>query len=82
MITREEAAQLSDSALCAMIFEPGFSTADNVTQDAGRGVGLDAIRAVVVEQLGGEIQLEYGAGSHCKFELLIPIPSHEVAHCR
>ena len=73
MITEKDAMQLSESALCTLIFEPGFSTSADVTQDAGRGVGLDAVRAAIVGQLDGEIQIEFAAGRHCKFELLVPI---------
>ena len=42
---------LSDNDIYALIFEPGFSTASAVTEDAGRGVGLDVLRDEVVEQL-------------------------------
>jgi len=58
-----------------LIFEPGFSTASEVTEDAGRGVGLDAVRADISGQLGGEIQIEFGTGRSCTFELVVPLPN-------
>lgn len=74
IITGEQATTLSQSSLCALIFEPGFSTASEVTEDAGRGVGLDAVRADISGQLGGEIQIEFGIGQSCTFELVVPLP--------
>src|SRR5690606_34666310 len=47
-----EGAALSDGDLDALIFEPGFSTADEVSRLAGRGVGMDVV-ASEVRQLGG-----------------------------
>jgi len=75
IINEEQAADLSESGLCALIFEPGFSTASEVTEDAGRGVGLDAVRADISGQLGGEIQIEFGTGRSCTFELVVPLPN-------
>ena len=53
------------------IFAPGFSTAENVSELAGRGVGLDAIRHSVV-QLGGSIHVYSEEGSYCAFQVLLP----------
>lgn len=75
MVREEEAKELSENNLCAMIFEPGFSTAAAVTEDAGRGVGLDALHDTISRQYKGEIQLEFGAGRYCQFELLVPLPA-------
>lgn len=65
-------AQLSENDLYALIFAPGFSTVDSTTEDAGRGVGLDVIRAEVVEELDGEIQIGFSPGKHCEFGIIIP----------
>jgi len=73
MLEQEEAMALSESDAYMLIFEPGFSTASSVTEDAGRGVGLDAFKEVISGQLAGNIQIESGAGRYCQFELLIPI---------
>jgi len=57
-----------------LIFEPGFSTADEVTMDAGRGVGMDLIRKNVT-QAGGKISLASGAGKFCEFTVKLPLKS-------
>jgi len=53
------------------IFLPGFSTAENVSDLAGRGVGLDAIRHSVA-QSGGSIHVYSEEGSYCAFQVLLP----------
>ncbi len=67
-----EDAKLSENDLYALIFAPGFSTVDSATEDAGRGVGLDVIRAEIVEELEGEIQIGFSPGKHCEFGIIIP----------
>ncbi len=60
----EPNAEVSEQVLMSIIFESGFSTADKVTQIAGRGVGLDVVRNDV-SGLGGRVELssEYGKGT-------------------
>ncbi len=60
----DENAEVSDQVLMSIIFETGFSTADKVSQIAGRGVGLDVVRNDV-SGLGGRVDLnsEFGKGS-------------------
>ncbi|MBC7756159.1 MAG: Hpt domain-containing protein [Bdellovibrio sp.] len=60
----EQNVEVSEQALMSIIFESGFSTADTVTQIAGRGVGLDVVRNDV-SGLGGRVELssEYGKGT-------------------
>jgi chemosensory pili system protein ChpA (sensor histidine kinase/response regulator) len=64
-------AVLADSALDAMIFEPGFSTADEVSRLAGRGVGMDVV-ASEVRQLGGTLDIHTQAGKGTTFLLRLP----------
>ena len=52
-----EANDLSDSELIELILQPGFSTASQVTQMAGRGVGMDVVE-VEIKHLGGSLQIE------------------------
>ncbi|MDB5986057.1 MAG: hybrid sensor histidine kinase/response regulator, partial [Nevskia sp.] len=65
-------AQLSDGDLARFIFEPGFSTAKTLTQDAGRGIGMDVV-ASEVKQLGGTLELRSEAGSGARFLLRLPL---------
>ena len=55
-----------------MIFAPGLSTADEVTEISGRGVGLDVVKSVAREPEGhGELESEPGSGT--TFRLLVPL---------
>ena len=56
LITPAQAALLDPRQTMALIFRPGFSTADRVTSDAGRGAGMDLVRILVAE-LGGRVGL-------------------------
>ena len=68
----EEGANVADNDVMQFILEPGFSTADKVSQIAGRGVGMDVV-ASEVKQLGGslEIKSEHGTGS--SFIIRLPL---------
>ncbi|HVR80766.1 MAG TPA: Hpt domain-containing protein [Luteimonas sp.] len=66
-----EDARLADSALDALIMEPGFSTADEVSRVAGRGVGMDVV-ASEVRQLGGTLDIASHAGEGTTFTLRLP----------
>lgn len=63
---------LTDQALMAVIFEPGFSTADAVSQIAGRGVGLDAVRSDIAA-LGGRIDVSNVLGMGAMFNIYLPV---------
>lgn len=67
-----EDAQLSEDDLYALIFAPGFSTVDAANEDAGRGVGLDVIRAEIVDELHGEIQIGFSQGQYTEIGIIIP----------
>jgi chemosensory pili system protein ChpA (sensor histidine kinase/response regulator) len=70
LLTHEEDA--SDARLTEMIFTPGFSTADEVSELAGRGVGMDVVRAETVA-LGGRITLSTEAGRGTSFTVHLPL---------
>lgn len=63
---------LTDQALMAVIFEAGFSTADSVSQIAGRGVGLDVVRSDIAE-LGGRIDVSNVQGAGAMFNIYLPV---------
>ncbi|HLL13326.1 MAG TPA: Hpt domain-containing protein [Rubrivivax sp.] len=65
-------AELSDDELGQMIFRPGFSTAEAVTELAGRGIGLDVVRAEV-NAMGGRIETHSQPGRGTRFRLLLPL---------
>jgi chemotaxis protein histidine kinase CheA len=68
--------QLDDAQAAQLIFEPGFSTARNVDDDAGRGVGLDLVREKVT-RAGGIILVHSEPGVFCAFQILLPFDSGE-----
>lgn len=63
---------INDQALMAVIFEPGFSTSSEVTQIAGRGVGLDVVRSEVTG-LGGRIDVDSRLGEGTQFFIYLPV---------
>jgi chemotaxis protein histidine kinase CheA len=71
LITPQQAMALDRAALYRLIFQPGFSTSDLVTEHAGRGVGLDAVSSLVREH-GGRIGVSTAAGRYTRFKVLLP----------
>jgi CheY-like chemotaxis protein/HPt (histidine-containing phosphotransfer) domain-containing protein len=71
-------ATLSDAGIHALIFEPGFSTADAVTEISGRGVGMDIVRRNV-ESLRGAVDIVTSAGRGTTFIMRVPftLPARE-----
>ena len=64
-------AKLSEREIMTLILEPGFSTAAQVTQSAGRGVGMDVV-ANEIKQLGGTLRIDSSAGQGAKFIVRLP----------
>lgn len=67
----EQIEQMSENQLVKMIFEPGFSTAESVNEDAGRGVGMSVIRHMI-ERMNGKIGVISEAGRYCRFTIRFP----------
>jgi chemosensory pili system protein ChpA (sensor histidine kinase/response regulator) len=65
-------AHPSDAELANLIFTPGFTTTDEVTELAGRGVGMDAVRTDITA-LGGRIETASAPGRGTAFTLLLPL---------
>ncbi|MCK6431503.1 MAG: Hpt domain-containing protein [Burkholderiaceae bacterium] len=65
-------APATDAELAAIIFHSGFSTAESVTGLAGRGVGMDVVRADV-NAMGGRIETATAAGQGTSFKLVLPL---------
>jgi chemosensory pili system protein ChpA (sensor histidine kinase/response regulator) len=64
--------ELSDQEAANLIFLPGFSTASHVTELAGRGIGMDVVRAEV-NALGGRIETTTARGKETNFKLVLPL---------
>jgi chemosensory pili system protein ChpA (sensor histidine kinase/response regulator) len=72
LVTSDEAARLSEGDLLEFLFRPGFSTAARKTELAGRGVGLDVVRANL-SALNGEISVDTEKGTGTRFTLKVPL---------
>lgn len=69
----EEGRPYSDEELFQFIMASGFSTAEQVTDISGRGVGMDAVVTAVKEQLGGEVRVMSELGRGTEFLISIPL---------
>ncbi len=72
LVSPETADRLTERDLREMLFHPGFSTAPVKTELAGRGVGLDVVRANL-NTLNGEIEIQSTQGQGTKFTLKVPL---------
>ncbi len=72
LVQPEDAPQLSRSEIEQFVFRPGFSTAREVTNVSGRGVGLDVVRTNM-ESIGGAIEMQSEAGRSTTFKIKIPL---------
>ncbi len=67
-----DASSLTERDILNLIFEPGFSTADTVTDISGRGVGLDVVKKNITA-LRGKIELQSNPGKGCVFKVRAPL---------
>jgi two-component system, chemotaxis family, sensor kinase CheA len=72
IITPADAERLTPSQIFALIWEPGFSTAEKVTEISGRGMGMDIVRSKI-EGIKGVIHIDSVPGQGCKFQIVLPL---------
>jgi len=72
MISRDEADALPDADAVRLIFLPGFSTAETITDVSGRGVGMDVVRSKI-ESLGGHVDVETKIDEGSVFKIKLPL---------
>jgi CheY-like chemotaxis protein/chemotaxis signal transduction protein len=65
-------SQATGQPLLSVLFQPGFSTREEVTETSGRGVGLDVVRTAV-EELGGTIEIDSDLGAGTRFIMTLPV---------
>lgn len=63
----------SPAALLELLCMPGFSTRDVATTTSGRGMGMEIVKRIVVDELGGELELETQLGAGTRFTLRVPL---------
>jgi HPt (histidine-containing phosphotransfer) domain-containing protein len=71
LLDEQQAANLDRSGTYRMIFQSGFSTATEVDEHAGRGIGLDVVNSKVRE-CGGRIGIATSPGKYTRFKVLLP----------
>lgn len=79
LISKTDAAVLTESEIYELLMQPGMSTTTTVSEISGRGVGLDVARQKV-EALQGQIRIESQVGQGTSFEIILPI-SLSTLHC-
>jgi chemosensory pili system protein ChpA (sensor histidine kinase/response regulator) len=67
-----DGVELTDAEAADLIFEPGFSTADTLTELAGRGVGMDVVRSEA-QALGGRVAIASEPGKGARFTIHLPL---------
>lgn len=72
LMTAEEAAALTDEQAVDLIFLPGFSTAEKVTDISGRGVGMDIVQTNI-QRVNGSIHIETAVGRGTTFQIVLPL---------
>ncbi|OON70254.1 chemotaxis protein CheA [Hymenobacter sp. CRA2] len=71
VLSRDAASRLSEAEVYTLLFEAGFSTAEQVTEISGRGVGLDVVK-LAIDSLGGQLGVESKLGAGTTFTLVLP----------
>lgn len=72
LITVDQASMMTDNEALRLIFAPGFSTAAEVTDVSGRGVGMDVVKTNI-EQLGGTVDVESTLGQGSAIHITLPL---------
>ncbi|ALF10172.1 chemotaxis protein CheA [Parageobacillus thermoglucosidasius] len=72
IVSKQNAENLTDRQIYELIFAPGFSTADKISDISGRGVGLDVVKSTI-ESLGGTVTVDSEEGSGSIFSIQLPL---------
>ncbi len=72
LISQPQAYSMSDRDALMLVCKPGFSTAEEVTETSGRGVGMDVVKAAV-QNLGGSLEIVSAAGAGTRFQIRLPL---------
>lgn len=72
IVAQEQGASMADEEVYLLLFAPGFSTADKISDVSGRGVGLDVVKTKI-ESLGGSVQVSSTLGVGTKFSVQLPL---------
>jgi two-component system, chemotaxis family, sensor kinase CheA len=70
-VTQDQAPSLDTKQILALLFQPGFSTMENATKDAGRGIGMN-LMADLMRQVGGRVGVATAAGKFTRVTMTLP----------
>lgn len=77
LVTKDDATRLTTQQIQMLIFEPGFSTAETITDISGRGVGTAMVKEVIAE-MGGTLEVQSEVGLGTRMIMRLPIPKSTV----
>ena len=72
LITSDQAAHMNDDEVLKLVFLPGFSTAQKITNISGRGVGMDVVKTNI-EKIGGTVDISCTRGQGTRLRIKIPL---------
>lgn len=72
VVTEQDTKLMANEEIIQLLFSPGFSTADEITDISGRGVGLDVVKTKI-ESLGGVVEADTTLGKGTKFTIRLPL---------
>ena len=72
IVSSDDATRMTEAEILNLVFRPGFSTADEITEIAGRGVGLDVVQSVL-HRLKGTVSIDTRPGHGTTFRLKLPL---------
>lgn len=76
-LTPDQAENLDAKKVLSLLFQPGFSTVENATKDAGRGVGMN-LMADLMRQIGGRVGVATAPGRYTRVTVTLPVPPKPV----
>jgi signal transduction histidine kinase len=78
LITGGSASGMSSKDIVGLIFSAGFSTADVASEDAGRGIGMNLVKNIVVDQYGGKINVTSEVPRYTEFTIVLPLGARTI----
>ncbi len=72
LLSEEELASMTEEQIMNIIFWPGFSTGETVTDISGRGIGLDIVYTKI-SQLNGQVKIKSTLGEGCRVSIQLPV---------
>jgi HPt (histidine-containing phosphotransfer) domain-containing protein len=78
LVTETNARTMTSRDVVGLIFSPGFSTAESTTDDAGRGIGMNLVKNIVVDQYGGKINVTSEVPRYTEITIIMPLGARTI----